>query len=143
MDMAGGVQDLAAFGASGRVKKLRLQPLGDTGECPGQNNFFGLKTNFPFHQLFSDLLLSGSNLERELEFEERKKEKSLGALKLGFAHVALAAQYNPCLASEFPQIACLTAVMGLEIFLSFPREKPSLTRQREREREKFGLRVPP
>jgi hypothetical protein len=34
--------------------------------------------------------------------------------------------------------------MGLELFLSFPREKPSLTRQRERERErKVDLRVPP
>jgi hypothetical protein len=32
--------------------------------------------------------------------------------------------------------------MGLELFLSFPREKPSLMRQRERERkrEKVGLR---
>jgi hypothetical protein len=65
MDMAGGVQDLNAFGASGRVRKLCFQPLGDTGECPGQNTFFVLKTNFPFHRLFSDLLLSGSYLERE------------------------------------------------------------------------------
>jgi hypothetical protein len=36
--------------------------------------------------------------------------------------------------------------MGLELFLSFPREKPSLTRQRERgrerERERVSLRVP-
>jgi hypothetical protein len=66
MDMAGGVRDLASFGASGWVRKLHLQPLGDTGECPGQNTFFfGLKTNFHFHRLFSDLLLSGSDLERE------------------------------------------------------------------------------
>jgi hypothetical protein len=50
------------FAASGWVRKLHLQPLGDTRECPGQNN---LKRNFPFHQLFSDLLLSGSDLERE------------------------------------------------------------------------------
>jgi hypothetical protein len=65
MGMAGGVQDLATFGASGQVRKLCLQPLGDTGECPGQNTFFGLKTNFLFHWLFSDLLLSGSDLEQE------------------------------------------------------------------------------
>jgi hypothetical protein len=32
--------------------------------------------------------------ERELESEERKKEKSLGALKSGSTHVALAVQYN-------------------------------------------------
>jgi hypothetical protein len=33
--------------------------------------------------------------------------------------------------------------MGSELFLNFPREKPSLTRQRERERErKVDLRVP-
>jgi hypothetical protein len=63
--MAGEVQDLATFGASGRVRKLHLQLLDDTGECPGQNTFLGLKTNFPFHRLFSDLLLSRSDLERE------------------------------------------------------------------------------
>jgi hypothetical protein len=82
--------------------------------------------------------------ERELEFKERKKEKSLGALKSGSAHVALAVWYNPHphLASEFPQIACCSAVVSSELFLSFPREKPSLTRQKE-EREGVGLRVPP
>jgi hypothetical protein len=61
----------------------------------------------------------------------------------------------PHLASEFLQIACRTAVVALEIFHSFPREKPSLTkerreRERERERERrkrgererVGLRVP-
>jgi hypothetical protein len=63
--MAGGVGDLAAFGASGWVRKLRLKPLGDTGEGPGQNTFYGLKTNFLFHWLFLELLLSGSVLERE------------------------------------------------------------------------------
>jgi hypothetical protein len=31
--------------------------------------------------------------------------------------------------------------MGLELFLSFPREKPSLTRQKEK--KKVELRVPP
>jgi hypothetical protein len=75
--------------------------------------------------------------ERELEFKERKK-KSLGALKSGSTYVALAVWYNPCLASEFPQLACLTAVMGSELFLSFLMEKSSLTRQRERERERKG-----
>jgi hypothetical protein len=63
--MAGEVRDLAAYGASGRVRKLHLQPLGDTRECPGQNTFCGLKTNFPFHWLVLDLLLSGVDLERE------------------------------------------------------------------------------
>jgi hypothetical protein len=63
--MAGEVQDLAAFGASGQVRKLCLQPLGDTRECPSQNTFCGLKTNFPFHWLFLDLPLSRSDLERE------------------------------------------------------------------------------
>jgi hypothetical protein len=50
--------------------------LGDTRECLGQNTFYVLKTNFPFHWLFLDLLLSGSDLEREreLEFKERKKK---------------------------------------------------------------------
>jgi hypothetical protein len=65
MDMAGGIQDLAAFGALGWVRKLHLQLLADNRECPGRNTFHRLKTNFPFHQLFSDLLLSGSDLERE------------------------------------------------------------------------------
>jgi hypothetical protein len=65
MDMAGGIQDLAAFGASGQVKKLHFLPLGDTRECPSQNTFLDLKTNFLFHWLFLDLLLSGSDLERE------------------------------------------------------------------------------
>jgi hypothetical protein len=63
--MAGGVQDLATFGASGQVRKLHLQPLGDTRECPSQNTFFGLKTNFPFYLLFLYFLLSGSDLEQE------------------------------------------------------------------------------
>jgi hypothetical protein len=52
-----------------------------------------LKTNFPFHWLFSDLLLSGSDLEKESEFKERKK--GLGALKCSSAHVALAVWYKP------------------------------------------------
>jgi hypothetical protein len=50
--------------------------FGDTGECSSQNTFFGLKTNFPFHRLFSDLPLSWSDLERELEFKERRKKKA-------------------------------------------------------------------
>jgi hypothetical protein len=40
---------------------------------------------------------------------------------------------SPQLAPEFSQVACLIAVMGSELFLRFPREKPSLTRE-ERER---------
>jgi hypothetical protein len=62
VDMAGEDQDLAAFGASGRIRKLHLQPLGGTGECPSHNTFCGLKTNFPFHRLFSDFPLSWSDL---------------------------------------------------------------------------------
>jgi hypothetical protein len=75
--MAGGVRDLATFGASGWVRKLHLQPFGDTGEYLGQNTFCGLKTNFPFHWLFSDLPLSWSDLKRELAFKVRKKVKAL------------------------------------------------------------------
>jgi hypothetical protein len=52
-----------------------------------------LKRNFPFHWLFSDLLLCGSDLERERELEF--KEKSLGSLKSDSAHVALAVRYKP------------------------------------------------
>jgi hypothetical protein len=75
--MAGGVRDLAAFGASGWVRKLYLQPLGDSRECPSQNTFFGLKTNFLFHRLFLDLLLSGSDLEKEtVSNKETKKKKA-------------------------------------------------------------------
>jgi hypothetical protein len=72
--MAEGVQGLAAFVASGWVRKLHLQPSGDTGECPGQNTFYSLKRNFLFHWLFLELCLSRSDLEREkeLEFKERK-----------------------------------------------------------------------
>jgi hypothetical protein len=51
--------------------------LGDTGECPSQNTFCGLKTNSSFHQLLLDLPLSWSDLEGELMFKERKKEKAL------------------------------------------------------------------
>jgi hypothetical protein len=51
--------------------------LGDTGDCPGQNTFGGLKTNFPFHWLFLDFPLSWTDLEKELVFKERKKEKAL------------------------------------------------------------------
>jgi hypothetical protein len=63
--MAGEVQDLATFGSSGQIRKLHLQPLSDTGECSVQNTCLSLKTNFPSHQLFLELLLSGSDLERE------------------------------------------------------------------------------
>jgi hypothetical protein len=117
MDMAGRVQDLAAFGASGQVRKLHLQPLVDTRECPGQNTFYSLKTNFPFHWLFSDLLLSGSDLEREreLEFKERNKKTTVHrSLSPPMQHWQSSISPQP--ASEFSQIACLTAVMGSELF---------------------------
>jgi hypothetical protein len=74
-DMAGRVQDLAAFGASGQVRNLHLHPLGDTRGCPSQNPFGGLKTNFPFHWLFSDLTLSWSDLDRECQRLRRGKKK--------------------------------------------------------------------
>jgi hypothetical protein len=40
---------------------------------PQPEHTYSLKRNFPSHQLFLDLLLSGSDLEREREFKERKK----------------------------------------------------------------------
>jgi hypothetical protein len=67
------MQDLAV---SGQVRKLHLQPLDDTGEYMGQNTFCGLKTNFPFHRLFSDLPLSWSDLERESYHLRRVKKKA-------------------------------------------------------------------
>jgi hypothetical protein len=75
-------------------QEVALQPLGDTRECPGQNTFYGLNINFPFHQLFLDILLSKTDLERERE-SLRRGEKILSALKSGFAHVALAVWYKP------------------------------------------------
>jgi hypothetical protein len=70
---------LSCLSALRQVRKLHLQPLGNTGECLGQNTFYSLKRNFPFHWLFLDLLLRGSDLERErkLEFQERKKDTSV------------------------------------------------------------------
>jgi hypothetical protein len=55
--------------------------LGDTEECSGQNTFYTLKINVPFYWLFLDLLLRGSDVEREreLDFKDRKK-KSFSAL---------------------------------------------------------------
>jgi hypothetical protein len=53
-----------------------------------------LKRNFPFHWLFSDLVLSRLDLERE-SLRRVEREKSLGALKSGSTHVALAVQYKP------------------------------------------------
>jgi hypothetical protein len=61
--MAGGVKYLATFGTSGRVRKLHLQPSGVTRELPWPKHLHSLKRNIPFHQLFSDLLLSGSDLK--------------------------------------------------------------------------------
>jgi hypothetical protein len=64
---------------------LHLQPSDDIRECLGQNT---LKRNFVFHQLFLDLLLK----ERE---SLRRGKKSLGTLKSGSTHIALAVQYKP------------------------------------------------
>jgi hypothetical protein len=69
MDMVGGVQDLAAFGASGQVRKLHLWSSGVTGELPHPEHPYSLERDFPFHRLFLDLVLSGSDLEREREFK--------------------------------------------------------------------------
>jgi hypothetical protein len=68
--------------------------LGDR-ECPSQNPFYGLKTNFLFHWLFLDLLLSGTDLEKERESLRRGKKKKPCALKLGSAHIAFVVWYNP------------------------------------------------
>jgi hypothetical protein len=78
VDMAGGVRDLATFGASGWVRKLCLQPLGDTGECPSQNTFCGLKTKLSFPPaVFGPPLKLVRSWMRVLVFKERKKEKAL------------------------------------------------------------------
>jgi hypothetical protein len=74
--MAGGVQDLATFAASVQVRKLHLQPLAVIGECPGQSTY-SLKRNFPFHQLFSHLLLSRSDLKGR-EFKEGRSQDLRG-----------------------------------------------------------------
>jgi hypothetical protein len=71
--------------------------------------------------------------KREREFKERKK--SIGALKFSSTHIALAVQDKPVASPDFSQIACLTAVIVLELFFRFPREKPSLVKERKRERE--------
>jgi hypothetical protein len=121
-DIAGGVWDLATFGPSGQVKKFHLQPLGDMGECPSQNTFCGLKTNFHFHQLFSDLLLSGSDLERESYHLRRgKKKKSLGVLKLGSTYVALAVQNNPSSGVQVSSDCLPYSCSGLRAFPQFPK----------------------
>jgi hypothetical protein len=63
MDMAGGVRDLATFAASGQVRKLHLYLSGVIRELPQPEHPYSLKRNFPFHQPFSDLFLSGSDLK--------------------------------------------------------------------------------
>jgi hypothetical protein len=60
-----GFRYLATFGASGWVRKLNLQPSGVTGELPRSEHPYSLKRNFPFYQLFSDIFISRSDLERE------------------------------------------------------------------------------
>jgi hypothetical protein len=62
-------QYLATFGASGRFRKLHLQALGPTRQLPWPEHPCSLKRNFPSHQPFSDLLLSGSDLKKR-EFKE-------------------------------------------------------------------------
>jgi hypothetical protein len=49
--------------------------LGVTRELPWPEHHYSLKRNFPFHQLFSDLLLSGSYLEKEREFKEKGSQE--------------------------------------------------------------------
>jgi hypothetical protein len=56
----------ATFGASGWVRKLNLQPSGVTEELPWPEHSYSLKRNFPFHQLFLNLLLSGSDLKERV-----------------------------------------------------------------------------
>jgi hypothetical protein len=46
LDMAGGVWDLDAFGTSGQGRKLHLQPLGDTEECPARTPFLAWRQTF-------------------------------------------------------------------------------------------------
>jgi hypothetical protein len=64
-DMAGGSPRLSCLWSLRAGQEVASPAFGWHWECPGQNTFSGLKTNFPFHWLFLDLLLSGSDLERE------------------------------------------------------------------------------
>jgi hypothetical protein len=52
-----------------------------------------LRRKFLFYKLFSDLLLSRSDLERDREFKERTE--SLSALKFCSTHTALAVWNKP------------------------------------------------
>jgi hypothetical protein len=45
-DIVGQVQDIAAFGPSGQVRKLHFQPSGDTWECPGQSTLIAWRETF-------------------------------------------------------------------------------------------------
>jgi hypothetical protein len=101
-----------------------------------------LKRNFPFHQLFLDLLLSGSALEREREFKERGK-KSLSTLKSGSTQVALPVWYNPPASIQVLSGCLPYSYNGLGAFPQFPKGETLLNkRERERERE-VGLRDTP
>jgi hypothetical protein len=53
-----------------------ISSLQVTQRVPQPEHLYSLKRNFPFHWLFSDLLLSGLFLEREREFKEREKKKA-------------------------------------------------------------------
>jgi hypothetical protein len=102
-----------------------------------------LEDKLSFQRLFSDFLLSWSDLERENESLRRgKKKKSLGTLKLGSAHVALAVQYNPPSGVQVPSDCLPYRCNGLRAFPQFPKGEILLNKV-EREREKVDLRVPP
>jgi hypothetical protein len=62
---------------------------------PQPEHPYSLKKTFPFHWVFSDLLLSGSDLERERDRELKERKESFGSLKSGSAHIALAVWYKP------------------------------------------------
>jgi hypothetical protein len=68
--MEGEVQDLATFGASGWVKKLCLQPLGDTGESPGHLLWLEDKLSFP-PAVFGPPLKWVRSCKRVLAFKEK------------------------------------------------------------------------
>jgi hypothetical protein len=51
--------------------------LGLTGELSWPEYLYSLKRNFPFHQLFLDLLLTGSDLKGR-EFKEGGRQELRG-----------------------------------------------------------------
>jgi hypothetical protein len=84
-DMAGRVWYLATFGASGRVRKLHLQPSGLTGGRPGQNTLIAWRETFLSTGYFRTSSLvgqiwKGESLRRE-GTKSWKEKKRLGALR--------------------------------------------------------------